>query len=120
MNELTPSKALPNIAATPAQLQREYKLPFSRSELQFLEWFIPWVFQNWTWREDLIELTVLFDFARRHRDRLAEPKDCKLKVRAHEMIALKRMIWKPALSPEWDVDRKSLFTKIDQLTVGIQ
>ena len=96
-----------------------YRLELTATEVDFLIEFLPYFIRTWNEPDDLQDLITLYATGRRLHPKLYPGEAVKVKLKAHELLALKRMLWSPSLSETIDLARVGLLGKIDQLTVGI-
>ncbi|MEM9928551.1 MAG: hypothetical protein AAF840_01905 [Bacteroidota bacterium] len=96
-----------------------YKLALACREVEFLNWFLLNLLRIWQWEDMQLEIAVLFDFGRKHREKLSERQDVKIKLKTPEIMALKRVLFLPPLPSEVQAERNSILAKIDPLTPGI-
>jgi hypothetical protein len=116
MSELAIREHLPS-----ARLEESYKIPFSKHEVQFLCWFFPEALADV--RHGFIrilEVLVLHDLYQRLGTKLYAGQDCKMKLKAADVLALKRVLIGTSFISNWGLEHRSVIAKLDQLTVGIK
>lgn len=115
MMELTTTPLLPVRQDEPF-LQEHYDLPLSEIEVYFLGGFIAYLLNQQMGQQLLLERAVVVRLYRRYADRWSSPKDCKLKLKAEEALALKRVLANAPLDldPEGQVHRNNLLGKLQQ------
>jgi hypothetical protein len=107
--------------ATTVRLQEDYKIPFSKYEVRFLNWFYSEVITDPRHNAmRLLEVAVFHSMCKRHSSKIHAGEDCKLKLQIAEVISLKRILIRTAYVSNWKVESDSVLFKLDQLTVGIQ
>lgn len=103
------------------QLKQQYTFQLRAADWRFLRAFIEWMLTDFNDPEYTLELTTLLEIGRRFRNNFYEPKDRKITLRSNETIALKRMLWIPAIdNQEQNNCRNHIFGLIDQQTIGIK
>lgn len=108
--------------ATPAEIQKQYKLKLNRQEIEFLGAFLASIIARWQDRDYILEVTTVYFFARRFNIRLSDPKDDTLKLNVNEAIALKRVFYAAPVYPDFENHgwlRSNIYGKLDQMMIGI-
>jgi len=103
------------------RLQESYKIPFSKHEVQFLNWLYPEVMACAKHRAfRLLEVSDFHDMCQRLSSKLYAGEKAKMKLRLAEVLATKRLLLKTPNVGAWKTESDSILFKLDQLTVGIQ
>ena len=100
-------------------LPEDAKVKLTLGQVRFLQMFVPYVMPRWIPDGHLVEIAVLWDFAMKHRAKIMDGRACKIKIKAHELISLKRLLRIAIVPGPWHDDQLSLLATIDQLTVDV-